>query len=155
MTLPRIGASFLSSTSSRLTLFVSIEFPLPQKHTSFGSISDPKIPILVRTAAGRVSYRFLVDTGADFAVAPRLLAEQVGLDWDALPEVRMVGVEQSGVRARLGQLPIRLGDTELTVRCLFVDAPKALFILGRADFLDRFVLTIDQSQRRIILTEVP
>jgi predicted aspartyl protease len=133
---------------------VSIEFPLLRKHTSFGSISDPRIPVLVRTSVGHVSYRFLVDTGADFSVAPRLLAEQIGLDWDALPEVRMVGVEQAVVSARVGQLPLRLGGTELTVRCLFVDAPKAAFILGRADFLDRFVLTIDQVQHRIVLTEV-
>ena len=134
---------------------MSIEFPLLRKQTSFGPISDPKIPVLVRTLAGQVSYRFLVDTGADFSVAPRLLAEQVGLEWTTLPEIRMVGVEQRGVRARLGQLPIRLGSTELSVRCLFVDAPKALFILGRADFLDRFVLTIDQAQQRIVLTESP
>jgi predicted aspartyl protease len=133
---------------------VSIEFPLARKNTAFGPISDPKIPILVRTHAGYVSYRFLLDTGADFSVGPRHLAQQVGLNWDTLPEVHMVGVEQGGVRARLGSLPIRLGDTDLAIRCVFIDAPKALFILGRADFLDRYVLTIDHGQEKIILTEI-
>jgi hypothetical protein len=46
-----------------------------------------------------------------------------------------------------------LGRIELTVRCLFVDAPNALFLLGRADFLERFVLTIDHSRQSIVLTE--
>lgn len=132
---------------------VSIEFPLPQKQTPFGPLSDPKIPVAVRTLAGYRTYRFLIDTGADFALAPRRLAQQIGLDWGSLPETQVVGVEQGGVRARLGYLPLRLQSIELTVRCLFVDTRKALFILGRADFLDRFVLTIDHPQRKILLTE--
>jgi len=48
-----------------------------------------------------------------------------------------MGVEQGGVRARLGQLLLRLAHVALTVRCLFVDAPRVPFILGRADMLDR------------------
>ena len=67
----------------------------------------------------------------------------------------MVGVEQAGVAARLGPVPIRLGDIKLSVRCLFVDSPAALFILGRADFLDRFVLTIDPGAGRIVLDRSP
>jgi hypothetical protein len=43
----------------------------------------------------------------------------------------------------------------LAVRCLFVDRPNAMVILGRTDFLDRFVLTIDQPRRRLVLSDVP
>lgn len=134
---------------------MSIEFPLEKKQTPLGPVSDPKIPVAVRTLAGYRTYRFLIDTGADFSLGPRRLAQQVGLEWDLLPETQISGIEQGHLRARWGQLPIRVGGIELVIRCLFVDAPKSLFILGRADFLDRFVLTIDQPQQRIILTEVP
>jgi len=134
---------------------VSIEFPLFLKNTPFGPVSDPKIPVGIRTLAGYRTYGFVIDTGADFAVAPGRLAQQIGLDWNALPETRMTGVEQGGVPARVGYLPIRVGNLEFSVRCLFVAIGKPLFLLGRADFLDRFVLTIDQPQRRIILIEVP
>jgi predicted aspartyl protease len=134
---------------------VSIEFPLQQKLTPFGLVSNPTIPVTVRTPTADRIYAFLLDTGADFSVAPRRLARQIGLDWETLPEARVLGVEQGGVRARLGPLPLHLVDIALTVRCLFVDAPRVPFILGRADFLDRFVLTIDPAQRRIILTELP
>ena len=134
---------------------MSIEFPLLTKDTPFGTISDPKIPISVRTRAGYRTFRFLMDTGADFALAPARLAEQVGLDWNRLPETGVTGVEQGGLGARLGDLPLRVGAVEVTVRCLFVRTGKPLFILGRADFLDHFVLTIDQPQRRIILSPNP
>ena len=66
----------------------------------------------------------------------------------------MMGVGQGSVGARLGPLPLRLERVELSVRCLFVDT-RIAFILGRADFLDRFVLTIDHAQHRIVLAEIP
>jgi predicted aspartyl protease len=132
---------------------VPIEFPLAQKRSPFGLISDPKISITIDTLDGPRTYRFLVDTGADFSLAPRRLAEEVGLAWDRMSEAHVVGVEQGGLRARLGPLPIKLETVDMTVRCLFVDSPAGPFILGRADFLDRFVLTIDSRRRRIILDE--
>lgn len=133
---------------------MSIEFPLLQKITPFGLVSDPKIPVAVKTQTGYRTYRFLIDTGADFSLAPRRLAQQVGVDWGACPETQVIGVEQGGVGARLGNMPIRIGNVELTIRCLFLDTQKTLFILGRADFLDRFALTIDPSQNKIVLTEI-
>jgi hypothetical protein len=128
-----------------------IDFPLRTKETAFGILSDPKVPVDVRTNHGMRRYRFLIDTGADFALAPRSLADEVGLDWDTLPRGSVRGIEQAGVPARFGRLPIRLGGEPLDVRCFFIDSPTAVLILGRADFLDRFVLTIDQPQRRITL----
>jgi len=79
--------------------FVSIEFPLPQKSTPFGPVSDPKIPVAIKTLRGYRTYRFLIDTGADFPLAPRRLAQQIGLAWDACPETRVTGVEQGRVIA--------------------------------------------------------
>ena len=134
---------------------MSIEFPLRSKLTAFGRVSDPTIPIAVQTPGGERTYMFLLDTGADFSVAPRRLAQQVGLEWTTLPEARVVGVEQRGVRARVGQLPIRVKALTCTVRCLFMDTPSAPFILGRADFLDRLILTIDPARQRIVLTDLP
>lgn len=134
---------------------MSIEFPLRRKQTAFGPVSDPKIPIDVRTTDGPRRFMFLIDTGADLAVAPRRLADQVGLDWNTLPTSRLQGVEGSGVRARVGDLPLRVGDVELAVRCLFLDTPKGFFLLGRADFLDRFRLTIDPARQTIRLDEIP
>jgi hypothetical protein len=97
---------------------------------------------------------FLVDTGAEFAVATRQIAKLAGLQWESLPETRMFGVDLALVSARLGRLPIRIGSVDLSVRCLFVANPRTPLILGRADFLDRFVLTIDQPGRKIILDPV-
>ena len=109
---------------------------------------------MIQTETGTHEYRFLIDTGADFSIAPRSLAELIGLDWQRLPRGSVRGVEQGAVPARFGRLPIRLGGIRLDVRCFFVDSPTALSVLGRADFLDRFILTIDQPHARITLQVV-
>ena len=83
------------------------------------------------------------------------MAEGVGHNWDTLPLLPVTGVGHGQVVARLGALPIRLGYVELTVRCLFLDQPVAPFILGCTDVLDRFVLTIDAGQSKIVFTEIP
>jgi predicted aspartyl protease len=130
----------------------SFEFPLAYKQTPFGPLSDPRIPLVIRATAGDLTFGFLVDTGADFSVVPRRIADEVGLDWDHLPDATFMGVGNGAARARVGELPLRLGDVEMSVRCLFMDIGLDFFILGRADFLDRFALTIDTRARQIVLT---
>jgi hypothetical protein len=86
-----------SSTSSRLTSSVSIELPLPRLPTPFGPLSDPKVPIAVGTLMGDRMYRLRIDTGVEVSVTPRHLAQQEGLDWQALPAVQAVGIERCSV----------------------------------------------------------
>src|SRR5207249_8661988 len=138
-----------SNTSNRPTSSVRTEIPLSFKQTPLGEISDPKIPAAVPTQAGERIFRFLLDTGADISIAPRTLAEQVGLHWESLALVRFIGVERQGATAKLGRLPIRIGGHALGIRCVFMDVPNAPLALGRTDFLDHFVVTIDQPGRKI------
>jgi predicted aspartyl protease len=133
----------------------SIEFPLPRRSSQFGRIVEPRIVIDIKTLVGQRPREFLVDTGADLSVVPRRLVADLGYDWDSLPSVPVAGVGHGQVVARLGDLPLRIGHVELSVRCLFLDQPVAPFILGCADVLDRFALAIDASQGKIILTEIP
>jgi predicted aspartyl protease len=130
----------------------SIEFPLLQKPTPFGLICDPRIPLVVRSPAGDLNYRFLVDTGADISVAPRYIAEMAGLDWNILESATFMGVGSGAMSARVGELALRIADIEVNVRCLFVDMASDLYVLGHADFLDRFALAIDTRAQLVRLT---
>lgn len=134
---------------------MSIEFPLGRRWSPIGPIVDLKIIIEVRTLDGWRGRHFLVDTGADASVGSRDLAQRIGHDWDRLPVIAATGVGPGYVPAKLGSLPIRIGGIELTVRCLFLDQRDAPYILGCADVLDRFALTIDAGLGKIIFTEIP
>lgn len=133
---------------------MSIEFALLLKETPFGLISDPRIPIGLPTSPGLEVIHFRIDTGADFSVAPRRFAEFAGPDWETLPDARIAGVGHGNLPVRIGRLPILVSQRRLTIQCFFVDSRRLLLLLGRTDFLDRFVFTIDQPRRRIILDEV-
>ena len=131
-----------------------LEFPLQFRPTPYGVLSLPKIPVVVCGPRCEIRWWFLVDTGAEFAVATRQLGELAGVQWESLRETSMYGVDLELVSARLGRLPIRIGSVDLSVRCLLVANPRTPLILGSVDFLDRFVLTIDQPQRKILLDPV-
>lgn len=88
-------------------------------------VSDPTIPVTIQTQVGVRTYMFLVDTGADCAVAPRRLAQQLGLIWTSLPPAQVVGIGHGGVSTRVGPLTFQVGPWTFTVRCMFVDAPRA------------------------------
>ena len=88
-------------------------------------------------------------------MASRSLAQRIGHDWAGLPETMVTGIGPGAVPAKLGSLPIRLGEIELSVRCPFLDQRDAPYVLGCADILDRFALTIDAGQGKIIFTEIP
>lgn len=132
----------------------SFEFPLRRKPTPLGSISDPVIPVAVRTLAGEIVLRFLLDSGADFSLAPRRLAQLAGLAWEGLPTARVMGIGMDTIDARVGTLPLRIGDAELAVRRIFVDSANAPLVLGRADVFDHFAITFDAGRQRITLTEL-
>jgi len=116
-------------------------------------VSDPRIPVVLHTPFGDVTSSFIIDTGADFSLAPRSVAEEAGLDWSTLPVADLLGIGGGMISARLGPLRLRIGEMEATVRCVFAESPMTPFILGRADFLERFRLTIDARLRRITITE--
>jgi hypothetical protein len=65
----------------------------------------------------------------------------------------VLGIGRAGVTGRLGQLEVRLAEVDFTLRCMFLDMPIAQgpFLLGRADFLDRFVLTLDAARGRVVV----
>ncbi len=132
---------------------MSSEFPLAYKSTPFGIVGDPRIPVMLLTPAGDQTFEFLLDTGADFSLAPRRLAELLTLDWETLLGAALAGVGPETLQARLGSLPPRVQGLDLTVRRLFMDADECPLVLGWADFLDRFVLTIDPVRRLILLED--
>jgi predicted aspartyl protease len=132
----------------------SIEFPLLSKITPLGSITDPRIDLQIATPFGWQDHRFLIDTGADFSAVPRWIAELAAPNWEALTPARISDVGAGIVEVRVGNLPIRIGDAELPVRCMFVDRPDAPLVLGRGDVLERFVITFDAGRQRITFEEI-
>lgn len=94
----------------------------------------------------------LLDTGADYSIFPRELADAAGIDLQPTRGAALVGVTGNPLKASLGTIRFVLEDDESTLEwsavALFHDVPAGDGgILGRTGFLEYFTVTFDGEHR--------
>lgn len=119
-------------------------------------IKTPSIPVTVY-GKERIDTLALIDSGADVSAMPQALAEVLGLELSSnLQSAFGIGGEVHAVETKL-TLRIQQGhehyvfEVPLKVVMGDVDFP---FLLGRAGFFERFTITFEQSQERILLKKI-
>lgn len=127
-----------------------IEFPLSPLRNQSGFVSEPIIPVAIRTSQGFKLYDFLVDSGADLSVLPKSLAKDIGIDLTKCKKSITLGVEGRGVRIYHTQIGIRLGHWEDTIRCAFANHDQIPPLLGRLDFFSRYNITFHAKRCSIL-----
>jgi len=133
---------------------VSIEFPLSTKKTSLGTIFNPVIPVKILTPKGFVTFQFLLDSGADFTLLPKHVADLVGIDLRNAPSTKTFGVEGKGVRVFVGSVTIKIGHEILKIRAFFSERDDAPFLLGRMDLFNKFKIEFDPKRKKIRFTRI-
>lgn len=133
---------------------MSIEFPLSDVNTKFGVIPTPLLTIFVLTKFGYQSYQFLFDTGADFTMLPRYMAEDIGVNLQTLPQTRSYGIGDKGIKVYMSNIKIKIATEELKIRCLFSEKDTTPFLLGRMDVFSRFNISFDNRRKKVIFTPI-
>ena len=134
---------------------MSVDFPIGTKVISLGRVTNPVVPILVRTRSGYVPFDFLVDTGADCSMMPASIAEtELGMSLARVPQETFFGIEGSGLRVYRGWVSLKIGPYPLRVRCVFSPHEHSPLILGRMDVFRHFTLTFDNRRHRIRFTRL-
>jgi len=133
---------------------VSIVFPLSDVNTKFGTIPTPLLTISVLTKFGYQSYQFLFDTGADFTMLPRYMAEDIGVNTKTLLQTRSYGIEDRGINVFIGKIKVKFASEELTVRCLFSEKDTTPFLLGRIDIFTHFNIAFDNIHKKVTFTPI-
>ena len=124
---------------------MSSNFPLNQKHTQIGLISEPVIPIAVLTKYGYQKFDFLVDTGADCTIIPKSVAEDLDIDLSVLPKMRFCGIEGKSIIAHLTKITIKITNTPIEITCALSNNERSPFILGRKDIFSNFNISFDNK----------
>ena len=132
---------------------MSIEFPLTVTKTPLGTLLTPIIPTEVLTLRGFVTFEFLLDSGADFTLVPRHVADLVGFDLTHASSTKTFGVEGRGIRVFIGQVMIRIGPEILKIRAFFSERDDAPFLLGRMDLFNKFKIAFDPKRKKIRFTK--
>lgn len=132
-----------------------MEFPLSKKVTRLGSVSDPKIPVAILTKFGYQTLNFILDSGADFSMLPKHIAEIIGIDLKNCSKDRSYGIEGTkGVAVWLGKIQAKIGKEELRIHCLFSENPSCPYILGRMDIFSNFNVIFDNKNEKIKLIRI-
>lgn len=126
-----------------------MRFPLLEKHTDLGRLSDPKIPLLLKTTSGFEPYLFLLDTGADFTMLPASFAPILGLQLSNLPRTRSYGIEGRGVTAYVAKVGLKIGTLSFQVTAFLSVNETIPLILGRQGFFDRCNIHFNNRQKII------
>jgi hypothetical protein len=119
-------------------------------------VKTPSIPVLLQ---GKESFETiaLIDSGADISAPPKSIAEILGLDIDAkVHHAYGIGGKVEAVDSKV-RIVIAKGHEryqfEIPVKVILgdYDFPP---LLGRAGFFDKFIISFDQEQEKVLLKKL-
>jgi len=119
-------------------------------------IKSPSIPITISGSGGRYQFIALLDSGADISVIPKDVAELLNLNIDGKKEeAKGIGGKVPAVQTTLNLevgKPHEIYQFNIPVKVILTDSGEELpILLGRAGFFDKFVITFDQRNEKVIL----
>lgn len=134
---------------------MSIEFPLTRFRTKFGTVYRPVVSVVLTGGQYRRTFKFILDSGAEFTMVPQRIGKFAGLDLEEFTSLTVTGIEGGRIAGKLAPLELRIGKSSgVTVRCFFAERDDAPFLLGRADFFDRFNIFFDARRKKMVFTRI-
>ncbi len=119
-------------------------------------VKSPSIPVTLWGAGQRFEFIALLDSGADVSAIPKDVAELLGLDLTGKKEEAAgiggkVAAVQTNMNLELGKSH-EIYQFKIPVKVILRDeGEKIPILLGRAGFFDKFVITFNQKEEKIIL----
>lgn len=136
---------------------MSFEFPFEYGQIrGLGNLFYPVVHLSLLTVIGWRRFDFIVDTGADVTTIPSHFLPALGLTKSALPQTSTLGVGGYTVKTWEFQLPIRIGQREVTVLANAIETHDDTFplLLGKKDFFEeKFNLLLDSKKKVTVLLE--
>ncbi len=130
-----------------------------RQRTLTRTVHRPTVDLLLREGAGYNLYSFIVDSGADISLAPRQLAERIGVEWASGNRVRLSGISPRPDCSIDGRIhPVRAivpelaRDLKLSICFAEGDAP---YLVGREGFFDKFKIILDKPRQRTVFAQAP
>lgn len=116
-------------------------------------VKTPSIPV---TLAGKESFETvaLIDSGADVSAIPKSIAELLGLNLESkITSAYGIGGKVNSVESS-ARILIQKGHERYSFNLplkVILDEYDFPILLGRLGFFDKFVITFDQENERILL----
>jgi hypothetical protein len=138
-----------------------VKFPyykFPNKDPNKKSIERPCIKATINYNSASVSLIVLVDSGADYCVMDKDIADFLELDLQDGELDVTGGLGGKGTKVYyFDNIYINIGGVEVKTKCGFVDGKvvggQIAGVLGRQGFFEKFKVTIDETKKEIELKE--
>lgn len=98
----------------------------------------------------RISFDFLVDSGADRTVINRSLGLALGFEVSSGENPISLGGVGGVASGYLRNLNLWIGDVQVTTEIIWIQSDRVPLLLGQRDVFDRFNITFSKSDGEII-----
>ena len=120
-------------------------------------VKSPSIPITLSGNGGKWDFIALVDSGADISAIPKSVAELLGLDLSGkTEEAAGIGGVVPAIQTNIS-LEIQKGHEQYSIQLplkVIISDYEFPVLLGRAGFFDKFIITFDQRNEKILLKKI-
>jgi len=125
-----------------------------RQKTHTGTTHRPIVDLAFKEKKNYNLYSFIVDSGADISLAPRQLAERIGLNWARGSRISLTGIStqpECSVEGRIQEAAAFVPDLalNLSLPICFADG-DAPYLIGREGFFDWFNITLEKKKRRTL-----
>src|SRR3990172_9848452 len=123
-----------------------------------GEVKSPSIPVILSDKATKFEFVVLLDSGADISAIPKSVAELLGLDLSGKKE-EIEGISgkapavQSTMHLEISGRSHERYSFDIPVKVILTEQDMPI-LLGRVGFFDKFVITFDQVNERVMLKRV-
>ncbi len=137
---------------------ITFKYKKIKRPNPFPTVHLPVIPITLVGKSETVEVMGLLDSGADYSLIPREIAEVVGMNLKKKPEpIGGIGGECNAINSNV-RIKVQRGHEAYTffVNAYIIDALDDDFpvLIGRDGFFGQFKITFDESKRNISLKKV-
>jgi len=129
-----------------------IEFRYREERSRLtGTVLRPVADVHFRTTDGEwIEAHPYIDSGADITLIPLSFGQLLGLEvvQEEIDELR--GIGEGAVSMVVCQVPLRIGDQEFEARVAWALIEEVPLLLGRLDVFERFSITFEEAERKIL-----
>lgn len=132
-----------------------IEFDFTEEESRlFGILLRPVARVKFLGQQGNVLDALLyIDSGADTTLIPRRLGEALGFTVEGAKIFDLGGVGDSKIPAVMQKVTLFLGEHKMECRVAWALTDEVPALLGRVDIFDKFKVTFDLKQKKILFVE--
>lgn len=134
---------------------IKVEFSYLRKVTTRSEIFTPYIWLEIKTKIGVWrNQKFLFDTGADYTSFPNFVATVLGIDLKSCPQEIMYTANNEPMMTFYSKISVSLSGKMFELPCVFTDKDDTPFLLGRVGFIERFNMTLNAQERKLVFEEL-